>query len=299
MEKCVDLHTHSTASDGTDSPAELIKKSKDMDLAAIALTDHDTVAGLPEAEEAARDLGQTFIRGCEVSTSTEFGKAHILGLWLPEEIGPFEEMLKHFQEERLKRNLKMIDSLRKLGFDITYEEVEANAGGSTSVGRPHFASVLVQNGYAETSAEAFEKYLGENGTAFVAKFSPPPEEATRVLSSLGATVIIAHPLAQRKFQGQFPAEYPENLIRRLLPFGLDGLEVWHSAQSGEQSAKLLALAQKYDMAASGGSDYHGQKKKGVELGSGCGNLRVPASALENLLARRRAKGQPCQAFGQG
>lgn len=284
--KLIDLHTHSTASDGTDTPADLVKKAADLGLAALALTDHDTLKGLEEAEAAAAGAGIEFIRGCELSTSTDQGSLHIVGLWLPRECSLLEDYLRQRRESRDGRNQKMIELLRKEGINISLEDAAALADGT--VGRPHIAAVLVEKGYARDKAEAFRDWIGETGKAYVPKDSPAPEEAVRMLRAVGASPIIAHPRLRRPSE-----EWLERLVVRLKPAGLCGLEAWHSAHDPADEAVIQKLAAKYDLGLSGGSDYHGQPKPDIELGAGKGNLSIGIEVLENLKARRKAAGLPC------
>lgn len=281
--KLIDLHTHSTASDGTDSPAELVKKAADMGLAALALTDHDTLKGLEEAEEAASGTGLEFIRGCELSTSTDQGSIHIVGLWLPRKCNALEEYLQQRRERRDARNREMIGLLRKAGANISMEEVEAIANGTP--GRPHIATLLVDKGYARDKTEAFRDWIGETGKAYVPKDSPAPEEAVRLLRSVGASPVIAHPRLRKP-----PAEWLDGLVGRLRPAGLCALEAWHSAHTPEDEAEVRRLAEKYDLGLSGGSDYHGIPKPDISLGTGKGSLSIGMDVLERLKARRKAAG---------
>lgn len=284
--KLIDMHTHSTASDGTDSPSELVKKAADAGLSALALTDHDTLRGLDEAECSARDARLEFIRGCEISTSTDQGSMHILGLWLPRECGILDGFLTTLQNGRNNRNELMIAKLRALGIDISMDEVKAKA--KSSVGRPHMAELLVEKGYVETSDEAFSKYLGINGKAYVPKVSPRPEQAVRILRDLGASAVIAHPLLRPRPDGWLDA-----LVRDLARAGLDGLEAWHTAQNDKESRTIIALAERYGLGLTGGSDYHGKNKPAISLGTGTGSLAVPAFVLTKFKERRKAKGMPC------
>lgn len=285
--KLVDLHTHSTASDGTDTPSALVQKAADLGLAAIALTDHDTIRGLEEAEEAARDLDIEFIRGCELSTSTDQGSMHVLGLWLPPGCDALDGFLSFLISARDRRNVTMIEKLRSNGVDITLEEVTERAAGS--VGRPHMAEVLVEKGYAESTADAFDRWLGIQGKAYVPKLAPRPEQAVRILRDLGASPILAHPLLRPRPEGWLDA-----LVRDLSQTGLAGLEAWHSALDKDQSREIIGLAEKYDLGLSGGSDYHGLNKPAISLATGKGNLCIGTDVLEKLKARRRARGLPCQ-----
>ena len=282
----VDLHTHSTASDGTDSPAELVARAQGLGLAAIALTDHDTLAGLAEGEEGARDLGISFIRGCEISTRSDAGEHHILGLWVPRKAAPLENWLEAVRQRRNERNAEMVARLRALGFDITLEEVRARASGS--VGRPHMAALLVEKGYAQDTGEAFRDYLGIKGKAFVPKRVPAPEEAVRVLDEVGATAVLAHP-----FLTSPAPEMVEALVRRLAAKGLAAIEAWHTSHSEAHTRECVDLAARLGLGLSGGSDYHGANKPGIRPGTGYGGLRVPVTVLEALKKRRRARGLPC------
>lgn len=282
----IDLHTHSTASDGSDSPAELVQKAAKSGLAAIALTDHDTVSGLKEAEEAAADLGIEFIRGCEISTSTEEGSVHMLGLWLPKKCPALEAFLDHMLASRRHRNAQMIKLMRDAGLDISVEELESRA--EHTPGRPHMAQLLLEKGYVESAEEAFTKWLDYTGKAYVPKVAPRPEQAVRILSEQGASPIMAHPLLRPRSQA-----WLDNLTRELKKTGLFGLEAWHSAQSEEQSQELIALADKYDLCVSGGSDYHGLKKKNISLGTGQGELKIGIEVLAGLKNKRKALGLPC------
>lgn len=281
----IDLHTHSTASDGTDSPGQLMVKAKNAGLEAIALTDHDTLDGLPRAEEAARDLGLVFIRGCEISTTTEQGEIHVLGLWIPHKSEPLDSFLKHLQDMRFSRNAAMTEKLRNLGMDITMEELAAEARGT--IGRPHMAKIMLAKGYVSDRSEAFDKYLGINGKAYVPKIAPRPEQAVRMLASLGATAAIAHPLLRPK-----PAGWLDSLSCELSAAGLGALEAWHSSHSSKQVHEICELAKKYKLGVCGGSDYHGKSKPGLELGMAGENAKVPFSVLENLMEMRKNAGLP-------
>ena len=284
--KLVDLHTHSTASDGTESPAELVTRAHSLGLGALALTDHDTLDGLVEAEQAAREAGIGFIRGCEISTRSDGREHHILGLWVPRKADALEAWLGEVRRRRNARNAEMVARLRALGFAITLEEVRSRAAGS--VGRPHMAAVLVEKGYAPDVGAAFRDFLGAGGKAYVPKHVPPPEEAVRILTEAGATAVLAHP-----FLGAHSADAVEAVARRLAASGLDAIEVWHTSHSEADTRQCVELARKLGLGLSGGSDYHGANKPGILPGTGYGDLRVPMEVLEALRQRRRARGLPC------
>lgn len=283
----VDLHTHSQASDGTDSPAELVRKAADARLAAVALTDHDTLSGLDEAEDAARDCGIEFVRGCELSTRTEYGEMHILGLWLPRKAEALESRLADVRRKRGQRNARILDKLDELGIHIGMEELLHEARGE-SVGRPHIAALLVRKGIVPDMSAAFRDYLGSGGRAYMSREVLAPEEAVRLMAGLGATVSLAHPCLQ-----PLPRDWLETFILRLRDCGLSAIEAYHSEHSDADTRDCIDLARRFNLALSGGSDYHGTNKARIRLGTGYGGLRVPLAVLDDLKTRRREHGLPC------
>lgn len=292
----IDLHTHSTASDGTDNPGQLIQKAYKVGIKALALTDHDTLAGLEEAEECAGDLSMDFIRGCELSTRTEDDrgkgrKFHILGLWIPKKTYELDKFLSDAREIRNKRNQQIIHKLQDLGIKVELEELLAKSGDA--IGRPHFAQLLVEKGYVESITEAFTKYLAIGGKAYFPKKSVSPEEAIKILSRQGAMVFIAHPLLgiDRDKDKHFLPWLAEKLpVWRAL--GLCGLEAWHSAQGREDTNFLIRLAREHDLAVSGGSDYHGAVKKDVRLGQVLDGRPIPDSVYLELTEYRKKNAYP-------
>jgi predicted metal-dependent phosphoesterase TrpH len=284
----IDLHTHSSASDGSDSPALLVAKARAAGLAAVAITDHDTVAGLDEAQAASKDMGITVIRGCELSTlDDDTGlRMHILALWLPENTGNLKERLRELRAERDARNERIVYLLRHCGLEISMEDIRRQACGE-SVGRPHIAAAMIDKGYVRDSTEAFRRYLGRQGKAYVPKEVMQSVDAVSMLADLGATVCLAHPMLDGA-----PPDKLERLVRRLTGRGLSVAEVWHSEYSAAQSRAALALARRFGLGFSGGSDYHGLNKPGIQMGTGRGNLRVGIDVLENLLRLRRERGLP-------
>ena len=193
----VDLHTHTTASDGTDAPRDLIRRAASLKLAAVAVTDHDTVSGLDEAEAAGREYGVEIIRGCELGVQGQYGEIHLLGLWLPRHSAPLDAELARLRGHREERNLKILDRLRSIGINIGYQEVLDEAGGE-SVGRPHIARVLQKRGIVSNFAQAFELYLGYYGAAYVPRTLLTPEEGVSLMADLGAVVSFAHPMLIRR-----------------------------------------------------------------------------------------------------
>lgn len=286
MPDIVDLHTHSTASDGTMAPSELIAHAAERGLSAIALTDHDTVAGLDEAAAAGREHGVEVIRGIELSVVHTKGELHILGLWLPEDASAITDTLDELVRYRHNRNHIIIEKLNEAGVAITYDEVCAVAGEG-SVGRPHIAQVLMEKGAASSVQDAFNRYLGPQGCAYAPKKILTPEAAIRLLSGVGATVILAHP----GIYGLRGIPLREQ-VETFRPFGLDGIECHYSEHSAGLTGEYLSICREMDLAVSGGSDFHGTVKPNIRLGTGKGNLAIPYSVVDALKERRRMKGQP-------
>ncbi len=284
--KLVDLHTHTQASDGTTAPGDLVRLAHECGLAALAVTDHDTVSGLAEAQAAGKECGITVVRGCELSTSTDKGEMHILGLWLPEDVAPLQSKLEYLRLKRGERNIRIVEKLQNIGIDISIEEVLDEARGE-SVGRPHIAAVLIRKGVVKDIGAAFKDYLGYYGKAYLPKEVLEPEEAVRLLSGLGATVSWAHPMLSK-----VSAEWRDAFVRRLVENGLSAIEAYHSEHSDADVRECIALARRYDLALSGGSDYHGTNKPKIRLGAGYGALRVPYTVFEALQTQRARRGLP-------
>jgi len=282
----IDLHTHSTASDGSLDPAELVRAGKNAGLEAMALTDHDTVSGLAEFMHAGSELGLETIPGCELSVTTPKARMHILGLWLPLDPAGLRQALHELREHRHQRNHIIIGMLNDLGLEITYDEVKQIAGEG-SVGRPHLAKALLDRGHVKSMQEAFDKYLGSKGKAYAPKKVLTAVDAVELLKKEGATVIMAHPYQS----GLSVNELTEELIR-LKELGLDGLEAYYNDHTPSRTAALLEIASRLDLAVSGGSDFHGDPKPDIRLGKGRGTMHVPYSVLENLKELRRRQGLP-------
>lgn len=284
---CIDLHIHSTASDGTDSPSAIVHKAAELGLDAIALTDHDTLDGLESAEEAAREKGVIFVRGCEISTETPWGEAHFLGLWIPRDpkrTAALENALEDVRAKRLSRNLSMAEKLRGLGFDVSYEAAAELAGGRV-VGRPHFAELLCRLGVVKDRKEAFRQYLGEGCAAYEPRELMGPEMAIRLLKEAGALVSMAHP----RLLHASVAELSE-LLAVLKPAGLDALEAYHSEHNAGDVRECVELADRFGLQLTGGSDYHGLPKPKIALGSGKGGLRVARHVYDRLMEYRASCG---------
>jgi hypothetical protein len=274
----IDLHLHTTASDGALAPAELVDAAAAAGLKAAAVTDHDTVAGVAEAREAGRGLELEVVAGVEISLEAGFaGGMHLLGLWVRPESPALAEALAWLQEARARRNPLIAARLAELGFPVSMEEVSAVAGGG-QVGRPHFARALVAAGAVSTVGEAFNRLLRAGGPAYVAKKRLSPEEGIRVVRAAGGVPVLAHP-------GLLPVRGAEleALARRLKGLGLEGHYTDHDTATQRH---LVSLAARLGLAVSGGSDFHGPNKPEILLGRGRGGLRVPASLLAALKQRR-------------
>ena len=265
-------------------PTELVQLAKDTDLAAVALTDHDTTTGLAEFRNAGLELGMETVPGCEVSADKGKHRLHILGLWLPPEPGELRRTLEELTQYRADRNHIVVRKLNDLGVDITYEEVAAKAGEG-SVGRPHFAQVLMDKGVVSSVQMAFDRYLGEKGKAYAPKRKLTAQEAIRLLKAEGATVILAHPVLLG-----LDILSLEQEVRELRDMGMDGIEAYYSEQSARKQEAYLGLARKLDMVVSGGSDFHGTVKPAISLGSGKGGLFVPHEVLDALKELRARQG---------
>jgi predicted metal-dependent phosphoesterase TrpH len=282
--KYIDLHTHTWISDGTESPSAVIRAAAKIKLSAIAITDHDTIAGLPEAARTAAELDIEFIRGCEITAHDKYTPMHFLGLWVPEDATLLTDLLQTQHERRIARNMAMLKRLAELGVPITSQELH-DAGKGDNRGRPHMARALIRRKYVSSVEEAFQRFLGHNAPAYVPMYVPSPEEIVSRMKDAGITVVFAHPMLI-----DCPRDWLEGRIRDLKACGLDALETYHSDYTPEQTRYCVDLAQRFDLALCGGSDFHGTAKPGLKLGTGCGGLRVPYFALERLKELRSKQG---------
>lgn len=287
----IDLHSHTNESDGTQTPAELVDTALKLGLEALAITDHDTFAGYDQAAPLARAAGLDLVCGIEVNSrlsrvhngSQRRWDVHLLGYFLHEQPAfAFREWLLDLLASRRARNVKLIEKLQSMGLDIHLSEVEAV--GRTLTGRPHFARVLVDKGYASSSDEAFRKYLGEDAPGYVHRNNPQTRVAIGQIAGAGGLAVLAHPVRL----GIRNPEREEELISELRGYGLRGIEVYHSDHRPADVERYAAIARRLDLAITGGSDFHGAAKPNIRLGTGAnGNLSVPLKVLDELRARRR------------
>lgn len=273
----VDLHTHSTASDGSDPPERLVHLALEKGLTAVALTDHDTQEGLPDARRAAESAEIELIPGTELSLNFDHGGMHLVVLWLEPGPGPLQDRLRGLQEGRDSRNERIVDILEGFEMPLTLQEIEEEAGGG-SVGRPHIAAVMVRKGYVPDIKTAFDLWLGNGKPAYVGRPRLNPEEAIGLTRQSGAVPILAHPHTL----GINRAAAMANLLVRLRDAGLVGLEAIYSAYQRHEREGYADLARRFGLVPSGGSDYHGTYKPGLDLATGYGDLYVPESTLEEL-----------------
>ena len=264
----LDLHTHSSASDGQYTPSELMELAKQLNLEVIALTDHDTVAGIREARQRATEIGQDFIAGIEISTR-ESEEIHILGLGIDEENEVLLSATGKWMRERTDRGIVITDYLKSIGVEVDYEEVKELAGFG-SVGRPHFAEYLQKHGYVRSRQEAFDRYIDTPSFHKATdRVLPSPQEAISLIHQAGGKAVLAHPgllMMGKRWQ--------ESLIKDLKVAGLDALEVYYSKHCKAQERCYLSLAKRFGLGISAGSDFHGEKvKPDVKLGMKVEDLR--------------------------
>ncbi|BBB32128.1 conserved hypothetical protein [Thermotomaculum hydrothermale] len=261
MRKLIDLHMHSTASDGTFKPDELVKLAKEKGLSAIALTDHDTAEGIEEFLKEGEKQGIETIAGIEISSLFEgYPEIHVLGYFIDPENREVMDKLAYLQDARKVRNIKLIAKLKELGIELSLEELEKEANGQL-IGRPHFAALMVKKGFVKDTNEAFSKYIGNDGLAFVPKEKLTTPEAVQFLFENGIVPVLAHPTKI----GMNTNDLIDFIIL-LKKHGLQGIEVIHSEISEKESKKLLELAYRFNLVPTGGSDFHGENKPFVKMG---------------------------------
>lgn len=268
----VDLHIHSTASDGSFSPVEIVRKSWESGLTHIALCDHDSTEGVIPAQTAARNYaGLTVISGVEINTDTTLGELHILGYLIDCNNEELIATLIKLRESRITRADRMIEKLHRMGMNIEPGRVKQLAGDG-SIGRPHLAQALLEKGYVFSLREAFEKYIGRGGPAYLERDKTTPAEAIQLIIRAKGIAVLAHPLT---------CQNPESLIAELKPAGLMGLEAYYGNYSPAQVRDLLNLTDKYGLVATGGSDFHGLDGQNEPL---LGSVDVPMTCVESLIA---------------
>ena len=273
----IDLHSHTNQSDGSCSPEQLVEEAVRAGVTTLGITDHDTFAGFDQALTGARSAGLELVCGIELSTKLHGHSVHLLGYFFGSDgLTEFRRWVLELQASRRERNVRLAQRLRELGFDITIEEVEARGRGMT--GRPHFAQIMVEKGYVRGLREAFDEYLDESAKGYVYRREPQFAESVDHIREAGGIASLAHPV---RVNGDVPALMPE-----LRDAGMNAIEAYHSDHDAAHTAMYLALAKQYGMLVTGGSDFHGDVKPGVKLGTGYGgNLQIPEDLLERLRGR--------------
>ena len=286
----VDLHVHSTKSDGTYTPKDLVEYAIEKGLSAFALTDHDTVDGVEEAFNYAEKLREQYstkendrivpevIPGIEFSTEYQGKDVHIVGLYIDIHSPAFEQHLRDFVESRNVRNEKMCRSLQGIGMDITYEKLLERFPGAV-ITRAHYAKYMLEKGYIKNMAEAFERYIGDYSPHYIPREKVTPEQAIQLTLEAGGIPILAHPILYHLSDARL-----EELVVQLKSVGLVGIEAIYSTYAPAEERQIRRLAEKYDLLLSGGSDFHGSNKPGLDLAVGYGKLFVPYEVLENIKA---------------
>ena len=278
----IDLHTHSTVSDGSDPPARVVELAVEAGCSALALTDHDSLAGTGPARRRAVELGITFVPGCEVSCrSIGPGGMHVLVYFVEDDAGPLSAELVRLREDRRRRNLALADRLAELGLPVTYDRVVAAAGGEEGLGRPHFATALVEAGAAESVDDAFDRYLANGRPGFVPKSRLTGAEVAALATSSGGVAVLAHPFSTGLERADLA-----RAVGELAEAGFAGIEATYGRYSPRQRTELSNLARRFDLVATGGSDHHGDLKPDLRVGTGRGDLKVPNRVLAQLEARR-------------
>jgi predicted metal-dependent phosphoesterase TrpH len=276
----VDLHLHTTVSDGRLTPTELLRRAHGNGVRTLAITDHDNTDGLPEGQAVADALGLELIPGIELSTDLGPIGVHILGWFLRYDDPAFQARLLPMRDDRLSRAMAMVQRLGELGYPIEWERVLAIAGEG-SVGRPHIAQALLEAGHVKAINEAFDRFLGDGGPAFVERMKLTPQEAIAMIHANGGVAAVAHP---------FDAPDVEGLIAELAAAGLDGVETYYQGYPPERVERLLALCRDHNLVPTGGSDYHGfAMGDAPDVDNDVGSVYVPEDTVERLRARAGAR----------
>lgn len=282
--RAIDLHTHTCKSDGSYTPTELVDYAIEKNLAAVAITDHDCIDGLDEAIDHAAALSERglpsieVIPGIEFSTKYEKQDVHIVGLYISYGSEAFQKALHGFVDSRVNRNIKMCENLQSAGIEITYEKL-LQMYPDAVITRAHYASYLLAHGYVRNRQDAFAKYLGDHTKYFVPREKVTPSQAVELILQADGVPILAHPPLYHMGN-----ERLDTLVSSLKADGLMGIEVFYSTYSNQDVRDMQRLADKYDLLASGGSDFHGENKPGLDLGCGYGRLYVPEEALLKIKA---------------
>jgi 3',5'-nucleoside bisphosphate phosphatase len=284
LKNVIDLHAHTSCSDGSVSPSHLVTLAYRQGASAVAITDHDTVAGLAEGRGTAEYLGIEFINGIEISADYSPGTMHILGYCINPESRSLSVKLDELRSARNNRNPKIAARLQALGFDISYDDVVRLAGNEV-IGRPHFARLMVERNYVQSIQDAFDRFLAKGAAAYVEKSRLSPAESIALIHEADGVAVLAHP-----YQLKLPSiEDLEHLVHNLTVLGLDGIEAIYSRHSMAERDTYTRMAMRHDLLVTGGSDYHGSYKPDIDLVTGKGDLEVPYKLIEKIKARAAAR----------
>lgn len=279
----IDLHMHSTFSDGTLTPTELVELAKQNNIEVMAITDHDNIDGLKEGRKEAEKKGITFVDGIEISANFLNKDIHILGYCLNLEDKEFLRWLEGLQEKRHNRTIEMLKKLNKLGIEISLAEVEDEVFGNV-IGRPHIAQMIIKKGFATTMDEVFDRYLGDGKPAYVPKVGVDMVEVVKRLKDNGAIAVLAHPHLISHSE-----DTVVNIIDNLVKNGLDGLELYYLNMDIKKRKKFLKIAKKRDLILTGGSDFHGFHRIGINLGMGDISIEIFQKMIERKERNDRNK----------
>ena len=275
----IDLHTHSTYSDGSCTPTEILRLAYEIGLSAVAITDHDNVAAIGEAMNAGEELDIEVIPGVEFGSGYKGQSIHMLGYLFDPDNEALRDAIDWVVEERIDRNERITALMRKDGIDVTVAQLEEEHG-TTSIGRPHFAEVLIREGMADSVRDAFHKFLNPGKKYYSPRTFLPLDETAEMIRNAGGVPVIAHP-----FQYRFDEDERQQWLRYCKEIGVEGLESRYTGYTEEQTAYLDSMAKKYDFCRTGGSDFHGDFKPDIFVGRGNGDLFVPESFLDELKTR--------------
>lgn len=274
----IDLHTHSTFSDGTFTPLQLVKYAEEKGLKAFAITDHDTTEGIKEAKSIETNV--EVISGVEISTRYDKKEIHIVGLYVNENDADLNKQLKYYREKRVTRNFEILEKLNSLGVDITIDDVKESCTGDV-ISRAHIGKALVSKGFVGSYTEAFDRYLGDNKCAYVPRETLNYEESMELITKAGGVPVLAHPLLYKMSDTNL-----ENMMVKLRQKGLKAVEVYYSTHSNSDTQHVMAMANRVGLIYSGGSDFHGATKPKIDMGTGMGKLAVPYEILEKIRGER-------------
>lgn len=272
----IDLHCHSTFSDGTLTPSAIAAMARESGISAVALTDHDTTDGVTEFMQACGREGIEGVVGVEISADVPKGTLHVLGYGIDLQNTPLQGALGEIRAGRCQRNQVILEKLKSLGYELTWEEV-CSLAGEDVVGRPHFAQALVNRGYVKSREDAFERLLAKGKPGYVGRFRLTPEDGIAVVKGAGGIAVMAHPFTLGLSDRQLAEE-----LRRLVDVGLSGIEVYYSEHPPALQEKYRALAESLGLLMTGGSDFHGDGNPAIRLGRGFGNLSVPDDLMGPL-----------------